>query len=72
MMKKLTNKKLVEFWMDQRKVNDIIVRADLIIVDVRQSMTNKDAADLLKQCGQTEGIKVGADGRHRYIIMPRF
>lgn len=71
-MKKLTNKKLVEFWMDQRKVNDIIIRQDVVIVDVRQSMTNEEAAELLKKCGQTEGIKVGADGRHRYIIMPRF
>lgn len=71
-MKRLKNKELVAFWMDQRRVNDIIVRAGVIVVEARPSMTQEEAEELVRKCGHEEDYRAAADGTHRYIVLPRY
>lgn len=71
-MKRLKNKELVSYWMDQRKVNDIIIRPTQVVINVRHSMTPAEAAQLVEQCGHTDDVMAGMSGEKHYIILPRY
>lgn len=71
-MERLTNKELVAFFMDQRKVNDIIIRPTKIVIQVRKSMTPDEADKLVELCGHKKDAQAGVSNGQNYIILPRF
>lgn len=71
-MKKLKDKALVAFWMEQRKVNDIIVRAGVVVIEARPSLTQAEAEELVRKCGHEDDYRAATDGAHRYIVLPRY
>lgn len=71
-LKKLRNKDLVLYWMEQRKVNDIIIQANHILVHVRASMSPDEAEKLTAGCGHLDDVRAGMVDGKRYIILPRF
>lgn len=71
-MKRLTNKELVAFWMDQRKVNDIIVRPNRIVIQARKSMTPAEAESLVEECGHKDDVQAGVSHGQNYIILKRY
>lgn len=71
-MERLTNKELVAYWMDQRKVNDIIIRPTKIVIQVRKSMTPAEADKLVEQCGHSKDAQAGVSNGQHYIIISRY
>lgn len=68
----MKNKELVAFWMDQRRVNDIIVLSGVVVIEARPSMTQEEAEELVCKCGHEEDYRAATDGTHRYIVLPRY
>ena len=72
MTKKLTNKKLVKYLMDVRRVEMISVSAKNIIVQVTDKFTPQMGKNLIEEVGHGDTARIATKDGNNYIVFPRF
>ena len=72
MTKKLTNKRLVKYLMDVRRVEMISVSAKNIIVQVTDKFTPLMGQNLIEEVGHSDTARIATKDGNNYIVFPRF
>lgn len=72
MTKKLTNKKLVKYLMDVRRIEMISVNATNIVVQVSSKFTPEMGKNLIEEVGHNDTARIASKDGNNYIVFPRF
>ena len=72
MAKRLTNKRLVKYLMDVRRIEMIRVRAKNIIVQVTEKFTAQMGKNLMEEVGHGETARIATKDGNNYNVVPRY
>ena len=72
MTKKLTNKKLVKYLMDVRRIDMISINASNIIVQVSDKFTPVMGKQLIEEVGHADTARLMSKSGVNYIVFTRF
>lgn len=72
MKNKLTNKRLVKYLMDVRRIDMISINANNIVVQVSSKFTPAMGKQLIEEVGHMSTARLASKEGSNYIIFPRF